>query len=168
MVIVNRANTYEGERTPMPELLDLIEKVLEARTGISVEDPELGTLEESPDPMITHVSNDHLAEFVGEWAYPPARPGLPGFTTLELTLGAGHLVGFSPVSGTFKLYLQDDGSFYEEDSHQRYLQVRNDDGSFAGIVEERRNQEPERTCVSASAGATIKVFRRPDKTVLQE
>ncbi len=36
MVIVNRANTYESESTPMPALLDLIEEVLEARTGSSL------------------------------------------------------------------------------------------------------------------------------------
>ena len=52
-------------------------------------------------------------------------------------MGDGHLVGFSPVSGTFKLFLQDDGTFFQEDSHRRFVQVRNDDGSFAGIAEER-------------------------------
>jgi hypothetical protein len=41
MVIVNRANTYDGETTPMPALLDLIEQVLEARTGMATADPPL-------------------------------------------------------------------------------------------------------------------------------
>ncbi|MCK5649870.1 MAG: serine hydrolase [Gemmatimonadetes bacterium] len=137
MVIVNRANTYEDEGTPMPALLDLIEEVLEARTGTPAENPELAPLEEGSDTMITQVSNDRLDEFVGEWAYPPAILGLPQRTTVQLTLGDGHLVGFSPVSGTFKLYLQEDGTFYEEDSHRGYVAVRYDDGSFAGIADTR-------------------------------
>ncbi len=137
MVIVNRANTYESESTPMPALLDLIEEVLEARTGTSVANPELAVLEESSDPMVTRVSNERLEEFVGEWRYPPAITGSPQRTTIRLTMGDGHLVGFSPVSGTFKLFLQDDGTFFQEDSHRRFVQVRNDDGTFAGIAEER-------------------------------
>ncbi len=44
LVIVNRANTYDGQRTPMPELLDLIEAVLEARIGEPNPDPELAPL----------------------------------------------------------------------------------------------------------------------------
>lgn len=134
MVIVNRANTYEGEGTPMPALLDLIEEVLEARTGTPVADPALMALEVDTDPMITQVPNDRLREFVGEWDYPPAPLGLPAQTKIRLSAGPGHLVAFSPVSGTFKLYLQEDGTLYEEDSHRRYGPVRNDDGSFAGIA----------------------------------
>jgi hypothetical protein len=48
-------------------------------------------------------------------------------------LGGGYLQGFSPVSGTFKLYLQDDGTFHEEDSHRRWVQVRDDSGAFLGL-----------------------------------
>ena len=137
IVIVNRANTYEGQATPMPALLDLIEEVLEARTGVSVGNPALAPLEEHPDPMMTRVPNDRLAEFVGEWAYPPAPLGLPAETTMQLTLGDGHLLGFSPVSGTFKLYLQEDGTFYQEDSHERYSPVRDREGAFAGLADAR-------------------------------
>ena len=137
MVIVNRANTYEGERTPMPELLDLIEEVLAARTMAPAENPDLVTLQETEDPMVTRVPNEGLQEFVGEWDTPPAVTGLPPRAQFRISLGEGHLVVHSPVSGTFKLYLQDDGSFYEEDSHRRYLQVRNEDGSFAGLAEAR-------------------------------
>ncbi len=137
MVIVNRANTYGGESTPTPALLDLIEQVLEARTGDAVGAPALLPLEERADPMITQVSADRLAEMVGEWDFPPPPLGLPSFTTVNITVGDGHLVGYSPLSGTFKLYLQQDGTLHEEDSHERYVLVDDDDGSFAGISDTR-------------------------------
>jgi hypothetical protein len=43
-------------------------------------------------------------------------------------------VVYSPVAGTFKLYLQADGNFHMEDIHARYEAVREADGSFAGFM----------------------------------
>jgi CubicO group peptidase (beta-lactamase class C family) len=146
MVIVNRANTYQGEGTPMAALLDLIEQVLEARTGTPATDPTLMALEVGSDPRITRVSDDRLAEFVGEWDYPPSPLGLPSRMTIRITASDGHLVGNAPVAGTFKLYLQEDGTLHEEDSYERYVQVRDDAGSFAGISDAR-------TIVSAAVRA---------------
>jgi hypothetical protein len=40
------------------------------------------------------------------------------------------------MSGTVKLYLQPYGSFHVEDTLERFVQLRNDDGSVAGLVED--------------------------------
>ncbi len=135
MVIVNRANTYQGEGTPTRALLDLVEQVLEARTSTPVADPSLVPLEVDSDPMVTRVPAERLEEFVGEWDFPPAPLGLPSSTRVQISAGEGHLVSFVPVEGTFRLYLQDDGSLHQEDSHERYLPVRDDAGSFAGVAD---------------------------------
>ncbi len=135
MVIVNRANTYEGEGTPRSGLLDLIEQVLEARTGTPVAEPALVPLTVQPDPLITSVDDDALADFAGEWPYPPAPLGLPAQTTVEIDVGDGHLVGYFPFDGTFELYLQDDGTFHQEDSRYRYWPVRDEAGAFTGIAD---------------------------------
>ncbi len=134
MVIVNRADTYAGEGTPLGGLLDLIEEVLGARSGDPVADPALAPLTVEADPMITVADDDRLAGFAGAFPYPPAPLGLPSRTTLELEPGDGHLVSHSPFSGTFRLYLQDDGTFHAEDSHERYWPVADDDGAFAGLA----------------------------------
>ena len=135
MVIVNRADTYEGESTPMPQLLGLIEEVLAARTGPPAQDPALSPLEVTPDPLITSVPEEQLREFVGDWPYPPAATGEQPETTLHITLGDGHLVVHNPLSGTFNLYLQPDGSFHQEDALRSFVPVRNADGSVAGLEE---------------------------------
>ena len=135
MVIVNRANTYRGERTPLGPLLDLMEQVLLARTGDPVDSPSLKRLaRRSTDDVATRVPNGQLADMAGTWDYPPPLLGMPKRTTVDIKVGDGHLVTYSEVSGTFKHYLQDDGSFIEEDSHDRYLPLRDDDGTFVGIV----------------------------------
>ena len=121
----------------MPALLALIEQVLEARTGTPVADPTLTALEVGSDPNITQVSDDRLEEFVGEWDYPPSPLEMPSRTKVRITAGDGHLVSFAPVAGTFSLYLQEDGSLYEEDSHERYVPVRDSAGAFAGIADVR-------------------------------
>ena len=135
MVIVNRANTYQRELTPTRQLLGLIEKVLEARTGPSVANPMLAPLEVGSDPKVTEVSDDRLAEFVGEWKYPPEPLGLPSRTEFQITAGQDHLKGYSPTRGTFRLYLQNDGTLHEEDSLVRYFPVRDDTDSLAGIAD---------------------------------
>jgi CubicO group peptidase (beta-lactamase class C family) len=134
LVIVNRADTYVGEGTPPPDLMDLMQQILDARTGAPVADADLAPLEVESDPLINRVPDERLAEFVGEWDYPAPPLGLPARTTVQITAGEGHLVGFAPVAGTFGLYLQEDGSFHEEDSRRRYVAIRSADGSFAGIA----------------------------------
>lgn len=137
MVIVNRADTYLGEGTPSSALADLMAQVLDARTGSTAADAQLVPLETRPDPLITSVPNDRLAEFVGEWDYPAPPLGLPAQTTVDIAPGDGHLVAYSPVGGTFRLYLQDDGSLHEEDSHERYVPIRDGSGVFAGMADAR-------------------------------
>jgi len=136
LVIVNRANTYQGEGTPRPALLDLIEAVLEARLGEPQPDAELAPLEPpAPDPRLQHVADEKLAGFVGDWPYPPAPLGLPQRTTVSVAVDDGALVAYSEVSGTFREYLQADGTILEEDSLESYVQVRDENGAFAGIAD---------------------------------
>jgi tetratricopeptide (TPR) repeat protein len=76
-----------------------------------------------------------LKEFVGEWPYPPAPLGLPERTTVSTTVDGGAVVAFSEVSGTFREYLQPDGTFVEEDSLERLIPIRDAEGSFAGLAD---------------------------------
>lgn len=133
LVIVNRANTYDGERTPDTDLNNLIEQVLEARVGKPVAQPKLEPLESLPEPGVTTVDYERAKEFVGKWDYPPKPLGLPAQSWVRISNGDGHLVAHSPTSGTFRLYPQPDGTFQEEDSHERYVQVRDEAGAFAGV-----------------------------------
>ncbi len=136
MVIVNRADTYAGERTPMPELLELIEQVLEARTGRASTDAELVALEPgTADPLATLATEARLAGMAGEWPYPPAALGMRAQTSVRITPGEGWLEVYSPNSGTFQHYLQPDGSLHEEDSHERYFPIEDADGNFSGIAD---------------------------------
>jgi CubicO group peptidase (beta-lactamase class C family) len=134
LVIVNRANTYEGERTPTQELRDVVEMVLEARVDDPSPDAELVPLElPDPDPRLQRVADERLAEFVGEWPYPPTPLGLPPRFKVSVAVDDGTLVIYSEVRGTFREYLQPDGSILEEDSFERLLQVRDGEGAFAGF-----------------------------------
>ncbi|MEM7584246.1 MAG: serine hydrolase [Acidobacteriota bacterium] len=137
LVIVNRANTYRGERTPMDDLLDLIQDLLKARTGSSVPSPRLEPLASSgpdSDSAASAAETQTLyAELVGEWPYPPAPLGLPERTRVRINVEDGQLVTFSEVSGTFIHSLQSDGWLVEEDSLERFLPIRDANGAIAGI-----------------------------------
>jgi len=157
LVIVNRANTYEGEQTPTAALLDLVEQVLDARTGRPVAEPTLATYEARSDTMLTRVADDRLTEFVGEWSIPPASLGLPPRMTARITAGDGHLVAYAPTAGTFSMYLQPDGSLYQEDSQQRYVPVRDDAGALTGIADTRSIVSA--AVLAAADGATDRAAR---------
>jgi CubicO group peptidase (beta-lactamase class C family) len=135
IVIVNRANTYHNERTPMPALLDLIESILDARSGEITAKPTLVPLRMGESASWeTHVPNEQLRDMVGDWPYPSPALGLPPMTSVTITAEDGHLVMYSEVSGTFKIYLQSDGWLIEEDSGERYLPLHDDDGAFSGLA----------------------------------
>jgi len=137
LVIVNRANTYEGESTPTAPLLDLVEQVLEARIRRPIDEPTLIAYQNHPDPLLTNVADTSLTEFVGEWAIPPSSLGVPSRATVRITAGEGHVVGYAPTAGTFALYLQPDGSLYQEDGRQSYVPLRDAAGSLTGIADVR-------------------------------
>lgn len=136
MVIVNRANTYHGQGTPMKELLDLVERVLEARTGASMASPRLVPLEEpAPDPWVTTVSAERLSPFVGRFSVPAPPLGLPAESTVEVAAREGHLVGVWEHGGSFALHLQPDGTLRQEDSRDRLFAIPGDGPGLAGIAD---------------------------------
>jgi CubicO group peptidase (beta-lactamase class C family) len=135
LVIVNRADTYAGEGTPDAELRDLVAQILDARVGEPVPEPSLAVLEVGESESATTVDVERLQAFRGRWDYPPAPLGQEKRTWVRLDLGDGYLVSYSPVSGTFRLFLQPDGSFREEDSHEVYYPIYGADGAFGGIAD---------------------------------
>ena len=167
LVIVNRANTYEGQGTPTQDLLDLVELVLEARTGEPVESPRLEPLPSDPaESFVTTVADERLDEMVGTFPYPPQPLGLPAYTEVEITAADGHLVAYADVSGTFKEYLQPDGWLIEEDSHERYLPILAGDGSFAGLA--AVSTVVESALIAAAAGSMSTARERLELVASEE
>lgn len=142
LVIVNRANTYAGERTAMNPLLDLIESVLAARTGTRTEEPRLvSLLPNQVDRGVTSVDAASLQEFVGKFPFPAPLLGDSPHTELTISIEDGHLLSHSPTSGTFALYLQPDGSFHEEDTQEDLVPGRDAQGKFIGFMRLRLHAE---------------------------
>jgi hypothetical protein len=136
LVIVNRANTYHGQGTPTKGLLDLVEQVLEARTGTVSSSPRLLPLAEPPpDPWRTVASAERLSGFAGRFPVPPSPLGLPAESSVAITARDGHLLGVWEHGGTFVLHLQPDGTLRQEDSRDRFFAIRGGDGTLAGIAD---------------------------------
>lgn len=151
MVIVNRANTYAGESTPMAQLMETIGKVLDARTGPPSPGARVVATESSEqDSRETAAAASELRALEGDYAYPPPSLGLPRRTSVRIDAREGYLLSHSPVSGTFRHYLQPDGTLFEEDSFDRYVVVRDESGAVDGIA------DPE----SLAAGALLAAARK--------
>ncbi len=142
LVVVNRANTYAGERTPTRPLVALLEQVLAARSGGLAGDPELVDVDHTPRPEYrSEVEAARLEPLVGTWPYPPPSLGLAPSDlgrgeALSITMvrDDGHLVGTVDVFGTFAFHLQDDGSLVQEDAEERFHPVHDDGGALEGFA----------------------------------
>jgi CubicO group peptidase (beta-lactamase class C family) len=136
LVMVNRANTYEGQRTPTPGLMDLVEQVLAARTGTPSDTPRLVVIEDPPPPDRPTVPPERFEELVGDWPHPPGVLGGDGpVTTVSITVEDDHLLAHIPINGTFRMDMQPDGSLIREDVRDRVFVVRNDAGEMVGIAD---------------------------------
>lgn len=135
MVIVNRANTYDGEGTPTQALMGLIKEILDARNGEPNSNPDLIALEKQPkDRRLRTVAANQLVPYVGKWSIPSKPLGLETYGELELKLGKGTLEMVHPYRGTFQLYLQEDGSFFQEDQQAQLYPVYDSKNQFAGLA----------------------------------
>ncbi len=135
MVIVNRANTYVGENTPTSQMMGLMKDILDARTGEPVAEPDLIPLEEAPaDPRMRTLENAKLLGYAGEWPFPAPPLGMPKQGTLELSVNAGALILNHPFRGTFRLYPQGNGTFFQEDGEVFLYPIRDETGAFAGLA----------------------------------
>lgn len=135
LVVVNRANTYKGEGTPMGQLMDLVKDILDARTGSPVSDPHLVPLKpQSPDPRERIIKDKKLMKYAGKWPLPAPPLGMPKQGELELKVQKGTLVMTHPFRGTFALYLQKNGTFFMEDGELIIYPVHDKRGNFAGLA----------------------------------
>ena len=125
IVIVNRANTYDRERTPTPALIALIDQVLEARTGTPSEQPNLVAATDAAAPRYQiDKAKPGLTGLAGSYSFPPESLGLDPFSELTLSEGPGYLIGDTAFAGKFRFYLQNDGSLVREDAGDRFFVVR--------------------------------------------
>jgi tetratricopeptide (TPR) repeat protein len=136
IVIVNRANTYERESTPMNGLIDLVDQVLEARTGSLSAQPTLVAAADATAPRYQiDKAKPGLTGLAGSYQFPPESLGLEPFSKLTLSEGPGYLIGDTAFAGKFRFYLQNDGSLVREDAGDRYFVVRKPDSlTVDGIV----------------------------------
>jgi tetratricopeptide (TPR) repeat protein len=120
----------------MKELLDLVERVVEACTGGATASPRLVPLEEAPpDPYHTRVPPERLSAFAGRFTVPPPPLGLPAESAVAFEAEDGHLVGVFEQGGTSALYVQPDGTLRQEDSRDQLFAIRDERGALAGLAD---------------------------------
>lgn len=134
MVIVNRTDTYAGDRPSLTEIAAIALAVDAARVGERVAEPRLVPLAPvvRATPAARAVDVD-LRGFEGTFIRPPASFGLEADGEVTLSVRDGQLVLSNPHGGTFGVTVLDDGTWLVEDSHARLVPWY-EDGVFVGPV----------------------------------
>ena len=134
LVIVNRANTYEGESTSGPRLLALVKAIVASQGERRDAEPALEPLGAAASEHDFVRDPEVLRAYVGEFPYPAPSIGEPETETL-VELESDRLLVTTSDAGTFEFLLAPDGSFTAEDSHYRFVAVFDDDGAFTGFAD---------------------------------
>ncbi len=106
MVLVNRTNTYQGDRVPDGPLLELGRMILAARTGQAAAEPELVPLPAQPLPETVQLPPERLEricrtwEFAGPWNSPMRIARIDGGLVLAMIEPAGMMFDLLPLSET--------------------------------------------------------------------
>jgi CubicO group peptidase (beta-lactamase class C family) len=130
VVFVHRVDTYAGDRVRLERIVDLLERLLDARDGDPGPDPELVRLD-GPSPGASYASLPHLLldRYTGTYTYPSG-------TSLEVSLEEGQLVAHSDRFGTYGLLPLTDRAFLVEDARMTAFFVPTGAGDSVSFVME--------------------------------
>lgn len=110
VVFVHRVDTYAGDRVPLPTVLELLERLVDARSGEAASDPALVRLEDpAPGAGVARLPEELLQRYARTYTYPSGR-------TVDVSLRDGQLVTHSDLLGTFGLLPLTDRQFLIEDA----------------------------------------------------
>jgi CubicO group peptidase (beta-lactamase class C family) len=125
LVIVNRGDTYAGQQTDLNDLMKLVVKVVEAKTGAAMPNPRLV---ERPytEPKKVHVNFNVARKYVGNYRVP----------SIQIRPENGELVLHDPMFGTFALEMISPTEFRLEDAQQPLFFELDGAGNPIGVVDE--------------------------------
>ncbi|MCE7992040.1 MAG: serine hydrolase [Roseivirga sp.] len=136
MVIVHRVNSYLNVQERDTNIDQLVQLVLDAKTGKPKRKPQLKPLKVKGQKLSSvPVSEQVLNSYVGKYSH-------PFFREIEAYLYKGKLMVKGEILGTFSLFAQGDGRFIVEDLPELPLKFekatnKNPKGSSVTLADER-------------------------------
>ena len=111
IVMVNRANTYRGERVATNDLIKLTQMVLEARSGESQTNPQFVLLPESQTSTAQTLDSAEIKSLTRTYKW--------GKRLIKVSEKKGRLVAYAPNMGTFNLKPVSSQEFILEDAEYK-------------------------------------------------
>lgn len=131
LVFVHRVDTYAGDRVGGDDVLALLRRLIEARRGAPVDDPQLVALEEPrAGADVVRLAGELLDRFVGSYRYPSGH-------TVEVRRDEDRLLVSSERIGTYGLVPLGRRQFLVEDARYPVFFVPTSDGGGVDLVAER-------------------------------
>jgi len=148
IVFVHRVDTYAGDRVPLQQILALLQRLIDAKTGEAADDPDLVPLPEPPPAArFVDVPEAVLEQYVG------------AYRTVTVTQSDGTLVLYDPDSGYFGLWPITEHEFWVEDVQDRVYFLAIEDGGFELLLESMENRRGVAELRSGNVNRAIVIFR---------
>jgi CubicO group peptidase (beta-lactamase class C family) len=130
IVFVHRVDTYADGRVPIQAVLDLLDRLLAARSGEARADPALVRLEDpEPGAGLVRLPDELRQRYARTYTYPSGR-------TVDVSLRDGELVAHGDRLGTFGLLPLTDRQFLIEDARTTAFFVPVSGGDSITFVQE--------------------------------
>jgi len=154
IMFVHRVDTYQGDQVPLNRILELINRLLTAKTGDAKPDPRFVPLPDpAPPARFVDLPAAVLERYVGMYPFIPDNP-------LEVTLDEGILILDMPGAGQFGIHPLSEHEFLIEDMRERLFIEIAEDGTRELIAEPLLNEEGYAYLEQGDVARAIEIFKR--------
>lgn len=154
IVFVHRVDTYRGDRVSLVLILELVDRLLDAKVNEAEPDPRLvPLLDPLPPARFVELPEAALRRYVGTYPFIPDNP-------VELTLEDGVLILYVPGTGQFGIHPLSEREFLIEDMRERLFIEIAEDGTRELIAEPLLNEQGYVYLRQGDVERAIEIFKR--------
>jgi tetratricopeptide (TPR) repeat protein len=147
IVFIHRVDTYVGDRVSLTNITGLLQRLIEARTGDTEDEPLFVPLPDPPPAArFTEVDEETLAEYAGR------------YLSVNVMLEDGALVLYDPSGGSFGMLPITEREFLLEDIQDRVYFRSTEEGEYQLILQSMQDRRARAQIRSGNVQRAIEIL----------
>jgi tetratricopeptide (TPR) repeat protein len=147
VVFIHRVDTYVGDRVSLQNIMGLLQRLIDAKTGEGEDDPLFVPLPEPPPPArFTDVNREILERYVGS------------YLVVTVVLEEDTLFLYDPQGGSFGMKPITEREFLLEDIHDRVYFRSTENDEYQLLLESMQDRRARAQLRSGNIERAIEIF----------